>query len=418
MKRIFRSAVAGALAATVWASVSVSLAQTPAQMEYERQQREYWRQQEQQRQEQERQQRILQENARKQQESYPVTGPQGQGAAGQTGTPAQMRGGASQAAADNLSAARAAWEKKPPLPPDKNPLLGKWTRPTSSQSKSSDPFAQLAALAKGGLCEVLFGGGVFEFRTDKLVGMDERTREQELDKVEYRGDAKHVVVLPKTTIKLMEWDFDGPNRINWKSQNCVLVRVGAQPSQAKAAAGTVTGGSTASAASAGADGTAAAAASAGTTAAAASAGASARAASVPPSKAGGKLDLSVAALAPGYNIAGRKLWVLKEDAQVALIKGGVTSTPDGSVLQNWIRACTSHTPLCEKGANALKAYSVGLATTDATGHALTPPLPAGRYWVLADAKVANKRVVWNAPVDVKGGDKALTLDVRNAMPVD
>jgi len=26
--------------------------------------------------------------------------------------------------------------------------------------------------------------------------------------------------------------------------------------------------------------------------------------------------------------------------------------------------------------------------------------------------------VWNAPVDVKGGDKALTLDVRNAMPVD
>jgi len=27
-------------------------------------------------------------------------------------------------------------------------------------------------------------------------------------------------------------------------------------------------------------------------------------------------------------------------------------------------------------------------------------------------------VVWNQPVDVKGGDKALTLDARNAMPVD
>src|SRR6516164_11395954 len=211
-------------------------------MEYERQQREYWRQQEQQRQEQERQQRILQENARRQQDSYQVAPPQGQGSAGQTGTPAQMRGGggASQAASDNLSAARAAWEKKPPLPPDKNPLLGKWTRPASSQAKSSDPFAQLAVLAKGGLCEVLFGGGVFEFKTDRLVGMDQRTPEQELDRVEYRGDAKHVVVLPKTTIKLMEWDFEGPNRINWKSQNCVLVRAGPQPAQAAAAAGTAT----------------------------------------------------------------------------------------------------------------------------------------------------------------------------------
>ena len=398
MQRRIRSVSAGVLATALGTILSGALAQTPAQMEYDRQQREYWRQQEQQRQEQQRQQQLMQDNARRQQEeSSRINAPQGQGSAGQGGAGMQGRGGggASGAAADQLSAARARWEKQPPLPPDKNPLLGKWTRPASSQSKSSDPFGQLAALAKGGLCEVLFGGGVFEFKTDRLVGMDQRTPEQELDRVEYRGDAKHVVVLPKTTIKLMEWDFEGPDRINWKSQNCVLVRAG--PQQAHAAASTG----------------AAASASAATTATAAARPESARA-----SNGGGKLDLSVAALAPGYNIAGRKLWVLKEDAQVALIKGGVTSTPGASVLQNWIRACQAHTPLCEKGANALKAYSVGLATTDATGHALTPPLPAGRYWVLADAKVADKRVVWNQPVDVKGGDKALTLDARNAMPVD
>ena len=57
-------------------------------------------------------------------------------------------------------------------------------------------------MAKGGLCEVLFGGGVFEFRPDRLIGMDERTPAQELDRVEYRGDAKRVVVLPKTTIQV------------------------------------------------------------------------------------------------------------------------------------------------------------------------------------------------------------------------
>ena len=43
-------------------------AQTPSQMEYERQQREYRQQQEQQRQEQQRQQQLMNENARRQQE--------------------------------------------------------------------------------------------------------------------------------------------------------------------------------------------------------------------------------------------------------------------------------------------------------------------------------------------------------------
>jgi hypothetical protein len=43
-------------------------AQTPAQLEYERQQREYRQQQEQQRQEQQRQQQLMNENARRQQE--------------------------------------------------------------------------------------------------------------------------------------------------------------------------------------------------------------------------------------------------------------------------------------------------------------------------------------------------------------
>jgi hypothetical protein len=68
---------------------------------------------------------------------------------------------------------------------------------------------------------------------------------------------------------------------------------------------------------------------------------------------------------------------------------------------------------------ALKLYTVGIATTDATGHAHTPPLPAGRYWVLADAKIGtNKHIMWNQPVDVKGADASLILDRRNAMPVE
>src|SRR5262249_53574818 len=54
-------------------------AQTPSQMEYERQQREYRQQQEQQRQEQQRQQQLRNENARRQQEeSRRLNAPTGQ----------------------------------------------------------------------------------------------------------------------------------------------------------------------------------------------------------------------------------------------------------------------------------------------------------------------------------------------------
>ena len=393
MKSDFRSAVSVLVGMTLTAAVGVSSAQTPAQMEYERQQREYWRQQEQQRKEQQRQQQIMQENARRQQqESSRINAPAGQSSGSYSPPATQGSAGGTQGArgadpsgAQAASAARAMWEKRPALPPDRNPLLGKWTRPPSTRTNSSDPFAAVFAIAKGGLCEVLFGGGVFEFRPDRLVGMDERTPEQELDRVEYRGDAKRVVVLPKTTFKLIEFDFEGPDRINWASQKCVLVRVGAASSSASATRPTT-------------------------------------AASVAPtssgSTAGGVLAFSVGAPSADNKVAGRTLWVLKQDAQVALIKGGLTSTPDGSVLQNWMRACVNKAPACEKGIRALQAFSVGYVTTDANGHAQTPTLPAGRYWVLSDAKVGNKRLMWHELVDLKAGNQSLTLDQRNAMPVE
>ena len=391
MKSCYLSAVRVVTGATLTAAISISSAQTPAQMEYERQQREYRQQLERQREQQQQQQQLMNENARRQQEqSNRINAPTGSSPGYVPGTPGPSGAARSAGSADAgqaASAARAMWEKRPALPPDRNPLLGKWQRPASTRPNSSDPFAGVMALAKGGLCEALFGGGVFEFRPDRLVGMDERTREQELDRVEYRGDAKHVVVLPKKTFKLIEFDIEGPDRINWASQKCVLVRVGA--AQAGASAGK-----------------------------AATAVASASPSSRSEPATGGVIDFSVGAPSSENNVAGRTLWVLKQDAQVALIKGGLKSTPYASVLQNWMRACVERTPDCEKGVRALSAYSVGYIKTDANGHAVTPTLPAGRYWVLSDAKVGNKRLMWHELVDVKLGTQSVMLDQRNAMPVE
>ena len=317
-----------------------------------------------------------------QEQSQPQAAPQSAPAYPQAGAPqgGRVNAGAAPGAAA-ADAARRSWLARPPLPPERNPLLGKWTRPASTQAKSNDPFAQLGALAKGGMCEVLFGGGVFEFRRDSLVGMDAHTAPQELDRVEYRGDARHVVVLPKTTIKLIEFDFDGPDRINWTGQNCALVRVNA-PAAAQQA----------------------------TNAAAARS----------PAQAGGSatLALSVGALSPQDHVAGRKMWILKADPQFVLIKAGLTSTPYGTVLQNWMRACERKEQACMTGMQALQPVSVGFLAADAEGHARTPPLPAGRYWVLSDAKIDNRHMMWHQPVDVKGADAQVTLDARNVMSVN
>jgi hypothetical protein len=326
----------------------------------------------------------LQEQERQQQQQGQQSGQQ---SPAYPGRPNAAAGGGAAGAA--LEAARRKWLSRPALPPDQNPLLGvRWTRPASTQAKSSDPFAQLLTMAKGGLCDVLFGGGTFEFRADTLVGYDQRTREQELDRVEYRGDARHVVVIPRTTIRLMEFDVDGPNRINWASQNCQLVRAGAASSASAA---------TQPAPSA----------------------ASGRTTPSNAKQSGGVLSLAVTPTSSGAtNLGGRALWVLTKDPQAALAEGGLRPTPGGTVLQNWMRACQSRLPACQQGAKALQTYTVGIARTDAGGHAQSPTLPAARYWVLSDAKVDGRHVMWNEPVDVAGAPASLTLDERNAKAVD
>jgi hypothetical protein len=305
-------------------------------------------------------------------------------------------GGGGGAAGAAMDAARKKWLSQPALPPERNPLIGsKWTRPASTRPNPNDPFGQIQALAKGGMCEVLFGGGMFEFRPDRMIGMDERTPPQELDRVEYRGDAKHVVVIPKTTVKLMEFDVEGPDRINWKAANCVLVKAGPAPMASGSAPSKGANAAPANAANA---------------AAAAAAGSH--------SGSGGVLTLAVGATSSTDKVAGRKLWVLKSDPNFVLIKAGVTSTPYGTVLQNWMRACEKRDQTCMNGMQALQSYSVGIATADAAGHAQTPPLPAGRYWVLSDARIDNQHLMWLQPVDVKGAEASVTLDKRNAMPVN
>ena len=303
-------------------------------------------------------------------------------------------------------AVRRTWQQRPPLAPERNPLLGRWESlppgPRPGAAGLSPEMAKMASELIGGmtagLCDTMLGRGTIEFRAGGPVAVGRDGRERPMYPAEYRGGGSRVVVLPQggTTFTHMIVDFSDPDHATVAGVGCGLRRAGASDStHARASAGAAT--TQTAMATMQAQGT----------------GAGAAAGS------GGVLSLTILSGAAGsINVANRKLWVLKKEPRLALIQAGLPDTAYGNALQNWIRACQAREPACQQGALALKPYTLGVATTDAEGHAQSPPLPAGRYWVFGDGKVDNRPMLWNQPVDVKAGPASVTLDLRNATPVD
>jgi len=145
----------------------------------------------------------------------------------------------SRAAGDmaQAEAVRRTWQQRPPLAPEKNPLLGRWESLGSGQRKGSAPgvspeMAQLAnqliGCLTGGLCDSMLGRGTIEFRATGLVAIGGDGRERPMYRAEYRGGGSRVVVLPQggTTFTHMIIDFDGPDRATVAAVGCGLARGG------------------------------------------------------------------------------------------------------------------------------------------------------------------------------------------------
>ena len=297
-------------------------------------------------------------------------------------------------------AVRRTWQQRPPLAPERNPLLGRWTPTPPAQRPAaaglSPEMAKMASELIGGmtsgLCDSMLGQGTIEFRAGGPVALGRDGRERPMYPAEYRGGGSRVVVLPQagTTFTHMIIDFSDPDHATVAGVGCGLRRPGANDGTHAGAATEKTAMATMEAQGTGAG-----------------------------AVAGGVLSLSILSSTAGsINVANRKLWVLKKEPRLALIQAGLSDTAYGNALQNWIRSCQAREPGCQQGALALKPYTVGVATTDADGHAQSQPLPAGRYWVFGDGKVDKRAMLWNQPVDVKAGPATVTLDQRNASPVD
>ena len=141
------------------------------------------------------------------------------------------------AAAAQGRAVLQSWQRRPPLPAERNALLGRWNSLGNGASNraggTGDMTALAAALVGGltsGLCDSMLGRYVVEFRPSTLVAIGPGGREQVMYHVDYRGEGTRVVVLPRDAASFthMIIDFNGPDRAVVAAVGCRLSRAGGQ----------------------------------------------------------------------------------------------------------------------------------------------------------------------------------------------
>lgn len=190
-------------------------------------QRAYWRAQEaaeasRRQQQQADEQRRSQEQSDRERKSYSPNGSPGGGL-----PPATSAGGNAQHSAA-LRALRTKLLGMPPLPAERNPLLGRWRVESDGKRQRKDELGQLMGMLAnpgGAACQFTFGDGVIEFKPKSWASIDGHG-DDSLGPIAYRADGKRVYALPAKGIELMGFDLAPPNRVVVVNiAGCALVRV-------------------------------------------------------------------------------------------------------------------------------------------------------------------------------------------------
>lgn len=136
-----------------------------------------------------------------------------------------------------LKALRAKLLAMPPLPPDRNPLLGRWRVAGNTRAGGGDDLAQLMGMLSnpgGAICEVVFGGGITEFLPDSWSSLDGAGNDS-LGPIQYRKQGDKVFAIPVQGLPLLGFDVVDSNHIReFRVENCNLVRVAVKSAAAPA----------------------------------------------------------------------------------------------------------------------------------------------------------------------------------------
>jgi hypothetical protein len=117
-------------------------------------------------------------------------------------------------------------------------------------------------------------------------------------------------------------------------------------------------------------------------------------------------------------LAGHPYTLLRNSVADILAKQGI-AVPQGSSPYKVLGiACGNHTPDCQKILDAVKANAASAIRADANGSGTFPGVSPGTYYLMISARYNNQALVWDHPIQLKPGPNTLSLDQRNATPVN
>jgi hypothetical protein len=117
-------------------------------------------------------------------------------------------------------------------------------------------------------------------------------------------------------------------------------------------------------------------------------------------------------------LAGHPYTLLRDSFATIVAKAGVTVAPGTSPYKALGMACGNHTPDCQKIMDAIKASAASAVRADANGSGTFPGVAPGTYYLMISSRYNNQNLVWGQPVQLKAGTNSLTLDQRNAQPLN
>jgi hypothetical protein len=123
---------------------------------------------------------------------------------------------------------------------------------------------------------------------------------------------------------------------------------------------------------------------------------------------------------PGVpNPLAAKPYTLLRDSLANIVSSAGVSVPSGtSPYKALALACGSRTPDCQRIMEAIKANAVSAVRAEANGNATFNGISPGTYYLMISTRYNNQGLVWSQAVQIAPGSNSVTLDQRNATPVN
>ncbi len=294
------------------------------------------------------------------------------------------------------------WWNRPALAAEKNPLLGRWqqvaAKPSAAQhganplagalpARAGDMIGSMVDSSLAGGCKSMFGSGVIAFKPAALQWVAPDGHEELLNNVAYRANGAEVIVLTKDAgaVPALVFGFPDHERAVVAFFNCTMNRVGAKPRAAPAAAAGASATANAALPSAAPSG---------------------------PANAVLEMHAGVGANANASPMAGVQLWITADDPVNSLVAEGIM--PNAKVpLGQFLNEDCRNPANCVRDWNTMTGKALGSVRTDATGHARTPSIPSGRYYIVGMAPYQSRALFWNLSVDARPGSNVVLLSNVN-----